>query len=330
DFPTAAAHPDASNGPRHPNGLRYSTTDARRITSAPGGCLFAVGKIDGSVEVWAPKGLPLPDRPDDFVTPEWPYRARSTESPPKQFHRLWRTLPHSGAVESLSFTMDCRSLLTVSGRTLKEFVEGPQHKGVPSYYMPVYEQDAHSAKVVRTLAATGETEWECPTDFVPAAFAVDHHSLVAPPGGPGEPRFAVVSRNHNLQIRSLTDGRELQSFSIEPEVKPSSVHSVSFGNTDGYIWAVSSRYTGERSGVSVIQLSSWDLHRRQLIAVAEIPGQLMAAEWDRFGFNLATLRYLPELAQLNSDRRDSLFPWDTPPPSPFQFHVWKVKNLYAQ
>ena len=53
EHPTMAARPAHPNQTkRHPSGLRYSETDARRIVASPRGCLFAIGKVDGTIELW--------------------------------------------------------------------------------------------------------------------------------------------------------------------------------------------------------------------------------------------------------------------------------------
>ncbi len=99
DFPTAAAQPDTSaRGRKHTNGLSYNSTEARKIVAAPGGCLFAIGKVDGSVELWTVEGQTLPDRPHGLVTPEWPYRPDDPSPPSNRFQRIHRIQPHVGEV----------------------------------------------------------------------------------------------------------------------------------------------------------------------------------------------------------------------------------------
>ena len=97
DAPTIAAQLDTNEHSRkHSNKLRYSDTGSRRLVATPGGCLFAIGKMDGSVELWATKGRALPDRPHNLVTPQWLYQHDSTEPPHRNFHRIARNQFHQG------------------------------------------------------------------------------------------------------------------------------------------------------------------------------------------------------------------------------------------
>ena len=51
--PTIAAQPiSTESSKKHSSGLRYSDSGARRITASPRSCLFAIGKMDGTVELW--------------------------------------------------------------------------------------------------------------------------------------------------------------------------------------------------------------------------------------------------------------------------------------
>jgi hypothetical protein len=141
DFPTAAAEPDKSTrGHKHANSLRYSNTGARQLVAAPGGCLFAIGKVDGTVELWTAEGQALPDRPNGLVTPEWPYRPDVPGAPPKRFQRLRRMHLHEGEVRQLEFSLDCQSLVSTSGRRFQEMQEKHIAEGIPPHSIPVHDK----------------------------------------------------------------------------------------------------------------------------------------------------------------------------------------------
>lgn len=313
DIPAANTEPDkSSRGNKHANGLRYSNTGARQLTAAPGGCLFAIGKVDGSVELWTAEGQPLPDRPHGMIGPDWPYRPDDPSPPPKRFHRLRRMLVHQGEVRQLEFTLDCQSLISVSGhRFLKmQPVDGPAE--VASFSRPVYDPET-TPTIIKTEVVTGTTQWQLDLDDTPQALALDVGSQWRVPGMLHPAQLAVALNNHNVTVMNLDDGSVLNTFSSRYGKSTIRTSSMAFGGNHDVLWTVGTRYAaaGEERH-SYTSVSAWDVSRGKRVATAEVPGQIMASGWDRHGMQLATIRYFSNLPS-GQDR----IPWS--------FHLWNVK-----
>ena len=331
DTPTIAAQLDTNEHSRkHTNKLRYSDTGSRRLVAAPGGCLFAIGKVDGSVELWAAKDRALPDRPHNLVTPQWPYQRDSTEPPPRKFHRIARNQLHQGEVVFLEFTPDCQSLVSVSSWTVTGVESVIAVPGQPARLKRATGDNARPA-VIRTKVPSGEIEWSVPLAEIPGAFAMDAMSQHMPAGTLGFlPRFAVAD-SKQVSLMSVEDGSLLKAFSVKidtatssPGISTSSLAALSFGSLGGEpLWTVERRYLNNPSGKdqSMVSVSAWDTHRGQRIASAEIPGDLLSAIWSGYGMKLASVR----MSESRQQRSGITMPWESPPASPFMLHIWDVR-----
>jgi hypothetical protein len=329
--PTIAAQPDLNEHSRkHTNKLRYSDTGSRRLVAAPGGCLFAIGKIDGSVELWAAIEQKLPDRPHGLVTSQWPYEPDNNEPPPRKFHRIGRHQLHEGQVDYLEFTQDCQSLVSVSSWTATGIETLTAVPGMPARVKHAAGDLSHPA-VMRTKVPSGEVEWRVPLAEIPRAFAMDAMSQNMPAGFPeSPPRFAVAESDQVL-LMSLQDGSVLKSFSVKINTaratqgtSTSSLAALSFGNLGGgQLWTVERRYLNSEPGKhqSMVSVSAWDINRGQRIASAEMPGHLLHATWSAYGMKLAIVR----LNDHTSRSGKLQFPWESRSSSPFMLHVWDMR-----
>lgn len=312
EFPTAAAEPDKSARPRkHTNGLRYSWTGARRLVAAPGGCLFAVGKIDGSVELWTAEGQKLPDRPNGLVTAEWPWRPDDPGAPPKRFHLLRRMELHEGEIQQLEFTLDCQSLVSVSGRRFLKMqpIDGPE--GIPLYGKPVYDDDT-THKMIRTEVVSGTIQWEADLDGFAQTFALDHGSQLKLEGMLHSPQLAVAWNHHHVTRMSLDDGTVLNTFSTRHGNRMVGIRSMAFGDGGNLLWTVGTRYTRDAEHHSMASVSAWDVIRGKRVATAEVPGSVNSSGWNPHGTQLATLRYFNNLPAGQEH-------------APWAFHLWDMK-----
>jgi hypothetical protein len=325
DVPTIAAQPDLNEHSRkHTNKLRYSDTGSRRLVAAPGGCLFAVGKIDGSVELWAAQDQALPDRHQGLITPH-PIK----QPPPRKFHRIGRHQLHQGQVDYLEFTLDCQSLVSVSSWT----VTGVESVVAVPGQRPSLKRaagDLSRPAVMKTKVPGGEVEWQVPLAEIPTAFAIDAMSQHLPSGFPESPPRFAVAESDQVVVMSLEDGSVLKSFNVKINTasathgtSTSSLASISFGNLGGEpLWTVERRYLMSEPGQnqSLVSVSAWDINRGRRIASAEIPGHLMHAAWSRYGMKLALVR----LHEQGQQTRTMTMPWESRPLSPFTLHIWDV------
>ena len=309
DFPTTAAQPDNSQRrDKHPNGLRYSSTGARLLVAAPGGCLFAIGKIDGSVELWTGEGQPLPDRPDGLVTPEWPDRPDDPSAPPKRFQRLRRMQLHTGEVRQLEFTLDCQSLVSTAGHRFVEMQDRHVGDSIPSHSMPTYDNSTIPT-IAKAEVATGNIEWQAQLADVPLALALNPPSQHVK-GSLTPAQLAVAFDNHNVTVMALDDGSVLKTFATR--YGKSTIRTASIAFRDSVLWTVGTRYTHDPDNRSVTSVSAWDFARGQRIATAEVPGQIMGTGWNPYGSQLATVRYFG-----NQPSGQQSLPW--------AFHLWDVE-----
>jgi len=326
DVPTIAAQLDTNEHSRkHSNKLRYSDTGSRRLVAAPGGCLFAIGKMDGSVELWAARDQPLPDRDNDLTTSRLRFQP-----PPRNFHRIARNQLHYGEVVFLEFTLDCQTLVSVSSWTVTGVESVVAVPGQPARLKRSTGDTARPA-VMRTKVPSGEIEWNVPLAEIPKAFSIDAMSQnVVPFGKFGfTPRFAVAD-SKQVYLMSLEDGSLLKAFAIKiensasnPGVSTSSLAALSFGSRGGEpLWTVDRRYLNNPSGKdrSMVSVSAWDTPRGRRIASAEIPGHLLSATWSGYGMKLALVR----LNEQGQKSRTMTMPWESPPTSPFMLHIWDV------
>lgn len=311
DFPTVAAHPDRSERrDKHSSGLRYSNTGARLLVAAPGGCLFAIGKMDGTVELWTAEGQPLPDRPAGLVTPKWPYQPEDKNPPPTRFHRLRRMSLHEGEVRQIEFSLDCQSLVSTSGHRVVQMQEQPIGEGIPSYWRPIYD-DSTTPAVVKTEVATGKNQWKVNLPALPVSMAINPHSQHVP-GLIHPAQVALALGDHNVTVLSLDEGRVLNTFSNRYGRSTIHTSAMAFGEGSSLLWTVGTRSRGDAVHRSVTSVSAWDVVRGQRIATAEVPGQVMSAGWNTYGTLLATVRYFDDLPAGQQH-----VPW--------AFHIWDMK-----
>lgn len=327
DAPTIAAQPDTNEHSRkHSNKLRYSDTGSRRLVAAPGGCLFAIGKIDGSVELWAARDQPLPDRDNDLTTSRLRFQPA-----PRKFHRIARTQLHQGEVVFLEFTLDCQSLVSVSSWTVTGVESVIAVPGQPARLKRSTGDTARPA-VMRTRVPSSEIKWSVPLAEIPTAFSMDAMSQnVVPVGKFGSlPRFAVADSNQ-VSLMSLEDGSLLKAFAVKiensvsnPGISTSSLAALSFGDRGGEpLWTVERRNLKNPSSKDqlMVSVSAWDTLRGRRIASAEIPGHLLSATWSGYGMKLALVR----LNEQGQGTRTMTMPWESPPASPFTLHIWDVR-----
>ena len=331
DAPTIAAQLDLNEHSfKHTNKLRYSNTGSRRLIAAPGGCLFAIGKVDGSVELWAAQDQALPDRPHGLVTPQWTFQPDNNEPPPRKFHRIGRHQLHEGQVDSLEFTQDCQSLVSVSSWTVTGVESVIAVPGQPARIKRAAGDLSHPA-VMRTKVPSGEVEWRVPLAEIPVAFSMDAMSQHLPSGLlESPPRFAVAESD-KVVVMSLEDGSELKSFSVKINTasatqgtSTSSLAALSFGNRGGGpLWTVERRYLNPGPGThqSMVSVSAWDINRGQRIASAEMPGHLLHATWSAYGMKLALVR----MSETGQQARGMTMPWEAPSVSPFMLHIWDLR-----
>ncbi|MEZ6061752.1 MAG: hypothetical protein R3C19_15495 [Planctomycetaceae bacterium] len=325
DQPLPVAELDVSHrADRHSNGLRYSNADVRKVFAAPGGCLFAVGKMDGTVELWAAEGQPLPDRPIGLVTPEWPFQPDDDSPAPRNFRRVHKLRPHEGRVEDMAFSLDCQSLLVSFGRVFDGMREIPrQNPEMPSTLFPSYRSPGDYL-ILSLNVATGEPQWQQSLRRPPSLLALDAGSqhikgLLHPA------RFALLTSSDELQLRSLEDGSLLSRFSVKATNARADIQAMSFDPTDSILLTVDRQYGSGGNRNAVTFINAFEVHDGSLIASAELPGQVMHAAWSPFGHQLAM--------QLFSDKQNrpaSPPGFATPftsrrPLSPFRLHVWDVR-----
>ncbi|MEZ6128120.1 MAG: hypothetical protein R3C59_05535 [Planctomycetaceae bacterium] len=312
DFPTEAAQPDTNaHIRRHRNGLRYSHAGSRRIVAAPGGCLFAIGKIDGSVELWTAEGRPLPDRPHGLVTADWPYRPDDPSPPPNRFRRLHRIPRHVGEVLDLEFTLDCRSLISTSGRRFAQMQEVAVGDSVRSHFSrPIYDNDT-TPTVAKTEVASGDLLWQTELLSLPSALALDVGSQNVK-GLSIPPRLVVAMDNQEVAVIALDDGATLKTFSIAVGKSRIFTTTMAFGDGSSLLWTTGTRYRHDSEQRTFTSTTAWDVIRGRRIATADVPGSIMSATWNSYGKQLATVRHLE-----NTPSSAKQLPWS--------FHLWDVK-----
>lgn len=333
DAPTIAAQPDLSErSQKHTNELRYSDAGARRIVAAPGGCLFAIGKVDGSVELWSAADQELPDRPDRIVIGgRWKHIPREGKTPSKTFHRIARSQLHQGEVAFLQFTLDCQSLISASAWKV-DGIRSIPNSPIPYQGLNRLSEEDSTPQVIRTRVPTNTVEWSVPLPGIPNAMALDSMSQDLPPGVPDQdPRLAISHSSDQLILLNLTTGGLLKSFQARTGQSSEQIAAMSFGTRMGEpLWTVATHYNPLNSGLphSYTMICAWEVRRGQLIASAELPGQVMSAAWSPWGTQLALTRMI-ELPQKNGNAVPYLqTPWTQQrPPSPFQFHLWDVEII---
>lgn len=333
DAPTFAAQPDLSqHNQKHTNGLRYSDTGARRIVAAPGGCLFAVGKVDGSVELWAATDQELPDSPDVPVAGgRWKHSSRQRTTPPTGFHRIARGQLHHGEVAFLQFTLDCQSLISASAWKVDGIRTIP-NAPIPIAGLHRLSEEESTPQLIRTRVPTNAVEWSVPLPGIPNAMALDPMSQDQPPGAlDPDPRLAVAHSSDQVILLNLTTGEILKSFQARTGQSSERIAAMSFGRGMGEpLWTVATHYNPLNSELphSQTMICAWEVHRGQLIASAALPGQVMSAAWSNYGMQLALTRMveLPPASEKDAPDLQTPFSLFTQQRrrTPFQFHLWNI------
>ncbi|MCA9037200.1 MAG: hypothetical protein KDA91_18820 [Planctomycetaceae bacterium] len=330
-YPTIAAQPNSGPGRHHTSGLEYSDTGARRIVAATGGCLFAIGKIDGSIELWNADEEPLPDRPYGIVTSEWPHTPDTNLPVPRRFYLHQRIQPHVAQVEHLQFTLDCQSLLSVSTWTVTG-IHRQTYDGYQVAQVARANSDESEPKLVRSRVSDGSTEWQVNLNSIPSAISLDRMSEPSPiPRSPAPARMAIADRKA-VQIRNLQDGSIMKTLSVREQIPGLSISSVAFGTTSsGPLWTVGQSFADtiapDASGQAVC-ITAWQPATGRQIVTARLPGHAMSIAWSRFGHQLAISRLRTVENQKTMPREVFTFPWSTQPSSPFITHIWDVGIRY--
>lgn len=320
EHPTIAAVPDRSEqAKRHRNQLRYQDTGARRIVAAPRhGCLFAIGKVDGTIELWG--DLAYRDHPELLNEQDNP---KSWPLFTKQMGFISRKKVHDGQVVDLAFSHGGRKLVSVSGHTVKGRGTIPTPDGNPAgYEMLQYDPNSKSDLVVSATSSLQE-EWRLPLPSRPGQLAL---SINAQYGVPGEfrARFAVAMFHDGVLLGDL-EKKEVTGTIKFPKNEPSAmVQAITFHRTESELLTLHTAYSGVKEDVTIeTVMSLWQTNTQRRIASARFPGQFMSAGWDSQGTQLALIRLNSATRHLPPSK-SSLWPWETQTTSPFLFHVWDV------
>ena len=324
--PTIAAVPDLSeHAKRHPNKLRYQDAGARKIVASPrGGSLFAIGKVDGTIELWG--NLGYRDHPELLNELDKPGSESLLST--NLFGVISRKKVHDGQVVDLAFSHGGRKLVSVSGHTVKGRGTIPTPDGNPAgYEMLQYDPNSKSDLVVSATSSLQE-EWRLPLPSRPGQLALSMTAQHAVPGQLQAP-FAVAMFHDGVLLGDL-DKKDVSGTITFPKNEPSAmVQSLAFHRRESALLTLHSSYSGVKENATIeTVMSLWQTNTRRRIATARFPGQFMSAGWDTQGTRLALIR-------MNSARRhlppskSSLWPWETQTTSPFLFHVWDV-NVVPQ
>ena len=324
EHPTIAAVPDLSeHAKRHPNKLRYQDAGARKIVASPrGGSLFAIGKVDGTIELWG--NLGYRDHPELLNELDKP-GSRSLLSS-KRLGFISRKKVHDGKVEDLAFSHGGRKLVSVSGYTATGHGTIPAPDGNPAgYEMLQFDPNSKSDLVVSDTSSLQE-EWRLPLPHRAGELALSSAAQHAVPGLLRTP-FAVAMFHDGVLLGDLNT-KEVTGTIKFPKNEPSAmVQSLAFHRTESALLTLHTSYSGVKDNVTIeTALSLWQTSSRRRIATTRLPGLFMAAGWDTQGTRFALIRHNPAMSNLPPSMTN-LLPWSTPPTSPFLFHVWDVKVI---
>ena len=322
EHPTIAAVPDLSeHAKRHPNKLRYQDAGARKIVASPrGGSLFAIGKVDGTIELWG--NLGYRDHPELLKDLDKP-SSRSLLST-NQFGFISRKKIHDGKVEDLAFSHGGRKLVSVSGYTATGHGTIPAPDGNPGgYEMLQFDPNSKSDLVVSATSSFQE-EWRLPLPHRPGELALSMAAQHAVPGQLQAP-FAVAMFHAGVLLGDL-DKKEVTGTIKSPAGEPAAaVQSLAFHRTESALLTLHTSYSKGNVTIETV-MSLWQTSSRRRIATARLPGLFMAAGWDTQGTRFALIRHNPAMSNLPPSMTN-LLPWSTPPTSPFLFHVWDVNVI---
>ena len=329
EHPTIAARPETvPHSKRHPSNLHYQDAGARHLVASPTGCLFAIGKVDGTIELWG--DLIYRDHPE--LISEGVLKRPLRSSLPRKFGLLQRRKVHAGRVVDLTFCKGGLQLLSVSGSVVSEddFATDGVHGPTPREV----KNDSTSDLVLSSAESLDEM-WRQPLPNVPSQIAVPISEVVGGPHWRSE-NGGGIKPTRSFAIGMLFDGvivgdllqKEITGAIKFPASGPSvMVQSVAFHRNENALLTLHTSYSGVKENVMIeTVLSLWQTSSRRRIATARLAGQFMSAGWDNQGTRLALLRYNSELTKTPPGQA-SVWPWSTRSTSPFLFHVWDVRAM---
>gem|GEM_PF-1902067 len=357
--PTIAAQPiSTESSKKHSSGLRYSDSGARRITASPRSCLFAIGKMDGTVELWGDLkyrerpdwlkrdvfGTPFIDEKGSGYSPEEAHAIREHAAgasiPPtsRKYGLLARKKVHEGEVVDLKFCEGGLKLMSVGGHKVTGYEPLKAADGTPAGYAMAVRSNELVSDVVVSDVRTLEEVWQQKLDDVGGTIALPLHESV---GGPHwkQPNFGNIDRVRPFAISKTFSGVQLGSLMSKeltgtiqfPKRGPSVfVQSISFHRDGDALLSLHSEYSGtkEDQKISTV-LSLWQVGSRQRIATAHFNGQFMTAGWSGDGMTLGLLRFDHRMAN-TPPIQTGLFPWETTRRPTHLFHLWDVRVTKAE
>ncbi len=314
-YPTRAAQKDENpHSRKHSNQLRYCETGSRRLVGAPSGCLFAIGKADGSVELWGDL-----DHWKAFFRPEL--------AEPRRLGMIARSQLHEGEVRELGFVSGSNKLLTVSGRTVTDYEPLELFQDAPTSWKRQYSE-TFNGRVVLSDVASLEPVWQTPLSGTPFSLAVSPSSAAI--GGPFG-TFALGSENGKIVIGDTRTGAITKTLEPPLGAIRTFVGSLTYLEEDGSLVAVQAEY---RTGADKVTeqfaaLTLWNEHTGQRVATARLPGGVLTADWSPHWQphhrQMVLVRHISKRG-LNLSHLFS-WPWEAQPPSPFLLHVLDVKSV---
>lgn len=356
EHPTIACQPDASK--RHKSGLRYSHTSVRRLVASPSSFLFAIGKIDGTIELWgdlAYREHPEWIRRDVFGIPSLQNgdggrsadevaaikaHAASVRVPAssRKFGLLMRKKVHEGEIVDLKFCEGGLKLLSVCGSKITGFGPVPSPDGsLSNYSMPIRSEELVADLVLSSAIDLAE-EWRQKLDEPPGRIAVPIGETVSGPHW-REPNAGNFSKSRMFAIGNYFNGVALGSLSEKkltstlkfPQPGPSvMVQSLSFHRDESLLCTLHTAYAGkDESFKTETVLSLWDVTTQRRVSTARLAGQCMSAGWDASGSQLALLRFDHRISQ-SPAKRSGLLPWQWTESRPHMFHVRDVKTASVE
>lgn len=321
--PTIAARQDPfPHAKRHSNKLRYQDIGARRIVASPKGCLFAIGKVDGTIELWG--DLTYREHLGRLNEPE-PPDSRSLFTS-KKFGFISRRKVHDGRVVELGFSHGGKKLVSVGGHRVLDYEAQKAADGTPTELELPKQSSDSKFDVVLSATNSLETEWRQPLPEAPGQLALSIEAQHAVPGMLSVP-FAVGMFHHGVILGDLAKKQITGTIKFPARGPSVMVQSVAFHRNENAVLTLHTSYSGVKGNVTIeTVLSLWQTSSRRRIATARLAGQFGSAAWDKQGQRLALLRVNPVMSR-TANSGTSFFPWFSKPSSPFLFHVWDVRAV---
>lgn len=351
EHPTMSAHPDASG--RHKSGLRYSETAARKIVASPTSGLFAIGKMDGTIELWGDlayrdhpewlrcdvSGVPLltdDAKRNEALKATIKAHDEAMRRPPteRQFGLLSRRKVHVGEVVDLRFCEGGLKLLSIGGLHVTGYEtqkgpDGPQ----TDYKFPVRSQEMVCDVALSSVESLDLAEsWRHKLESVPSHLAVPPFESSRSPAWIDATYKRKVSRPFaiayvfsEIQLASLSD-RKLTDKLQFPAGGPSVMtQSLTFHRDQDALLSLHTHYRPDKDRpnqhIPETVLTLWHVGSKQRMSTARLDGQVMSAGWDSMGFQLALLRFDHRLAQQSTVN----WPWESSPQRAHMFHLWDIR-----